>query len=43
MNSARDSIPDNVEALKAALTVERAEAARVAAELAVARAFCSGY
>ena len=41
MNSARDSLPDNIEALKAALIAERAEAARVAAELAVARAKAS--
>jgi transposase len=41
MNSARDSLPDDIEALKAALTAERAEAATVAAELAVARAKAS--
>jgi transposase len=41
MNSARDSVPDNIEALKAALIAERAEAARVAAELAVAKAKAS--
>ena len=38
MNADRDSLPDDVEALKAVLIAERAEAARVAAELAVARA-----
>jgi hypothetical protein len=38
MNPARDSRPDNVEAVKAALIAERAEAARIAAELAEARA-----
>jgi transposase len=41
MNAARDSLPDNIEALKAALLAERAEAARAAAELAVARAKAS--
>ena len=41
MNPARDSFPDNIEALKAALIAERAEAARVTAELAVARAKAS--
>jgi transposase len=41
MNAARDSLPDNIEALKAVLIAERAEAARAAAELAVARAKAS--
>jgi transposase len=41
MNAGRDSLPDDVEALKAALIAERAGAARVAAELAVARAKAS--
>jgi transposase len=41
MNSPCDSFPDNIEALKAALIAERAEAATVAAELAVARAKAS--
>jgi transposase len=41
MNAARDSLPDNIEALQAALIAERVEAARVAAELAVVRAKAS--
>jgi transposase len=41
MNPGRDSLPDNIEVLKTALIAERAEAARVAAELAVARAKAS--
>ncbi len=41
MNAGRDSLPDDVEGLKAALIAERAEAARVAAELAVAKAKAS--
>jgi transposase len=41
MNPARDSLPDNIEALKAALIAERTEASRVTAELAVARAKAS--
>jgi transposase len=41
MDAGRDSLPDDVEALKVALLAERAEAARIAAELAVARAKAS--
>src|SRR5215471_15808779 len=41
MDPSRDSLPDNIEVLKAALITERAEAERVAAELAVARAKAS--
>jgi hypothetical protein len=41
MNAGRDSLPDDVEALKAALVAERVEAGRIAAELAVARAKAS--
>lgn len=41
MNSARDSLPNDIEALKAVVIAERAEAARVAAEFAVAKAKAS--
>jgi len=41
MDPARDSLPDDIEVLKAALITERAEAERVAAELAVAKAKAS--
>jgi transposase len=41
MDGAHDSLPDTLEALKAALTSERAKALEVAAELAVARAKAS--
>src|SRR5215471_16723069 len=41
MDPSRDSLPDNIEVLKAALITERAEAERVAAELAVAKAKAS--
>jgi transposase len=41
MDAGRNSLPDDVEALKVALLAERAEAARIAAELAVARAKAS--
>jgi transposase len=38
MDSARDTLPDDIGALKAALIIERAKALEVAADLAVARA-----
>jgi transposase len=41
MTPARDALPDDIAALKAALIVERANAVEVAAELAVARAKAS--
>src|SRR5271169_397856 len=41
MDAARDALPDYIDALKAALMVERAKALEVAAELAVARAMAS--
>jgi transposase len=41
MDAARDALPDDIDALKAALIVERAKALEVAAELAVARAKAS--
>ena len=41
MDPARDALPDDIAALKAALIVERANALEVAAELAVARAKAS--
>ncbi|MGH6878631.1 MAG: IS66 family transposase, partial [Rhizomicrobium sp.] len=41
MDSARDTLPDDISALKAALIIERARALEVAAELAVARARAS--
>ena len=41
MDPARDALPDDIAALKAALLVERANALEVAAELAVARAKAS--
>jgi transposase len=41
MDAARDALPDDIDALKAALIVERAKALEVAAELAVARARAS--
>ena len=41
MDAARDALPDDIDALKAALLVERAKAQEVAAELAVARAKAS--
>ena len=41
MDSARDTLPDNIGALKAALIIERANALEVAADLAVARARAS--
>jgi transposase len=41
MNTARDTLPDDIDALKAALIIERAKALEVAAELAVARARAS--
>jgi hypothetical protein len=41
MAPARDALPDDIAALKAALIVERANAIEVAAELAVARAKAS--
>src|SRR5258708_390718 len=41
MTAGRDALPDDVEGLKAALIAERAEAASVAAELAVAKAKAS--
>jgi transposase len=41
MDAARDALPDDIDALKAALIVARAEALEVAAELAVARARAS--
>jgi transposase len=41
MDAARDALPDDIAALKAALMIERAKALEVAAELAVARAKAS--
>jgi transposase len=41
MDARRDALPDDLEALKAALLAERARAARVEAELAVAKAKAS--
>ena len=41
MDAARDALPDDIDALKAALLVERAKALEVGAELAVARAKAS--
>jgi transposase len=41
MDGARDGLPDDIEALKAALLIEREKALEVAAELAVARARAS--
>jgi transposase len=41
MDSARDTLPDDIGALKAALIIERANALEVAADLAVARARAS--
>ena len=41
MDAARDALPDDIDALKAALIIERAKALEVAAELAVARAMAS--
>ena len=41
MNTARDTLPDDIGALRAALIIERAKALEVAAELAVARARAS--
>ncbi|MGA8863713.1 MAG: IS66 family transposase [Gallionella sp.] len=41
MDAARDALPDDIDALKAALIVARAKALAVAAELAVARAKAS--
>src|ERR1700686_2849415 len=41
MDTARDALPDDVAALKAALAIERANALEIAAELAVARAKAS--
>ena len=41
MDGARDGLPDDIGALKAALIIERAKALEVAAELAVARAKAS--
>jgi transposase len=41
MDAARDGLPDDIDALKAVLLVERAKALEVAAELAVARAKAS--
>ena len=41
MAAAREDLPENVDALKAALFAERARAARVEAELAVAKAKAS--
>ena len=41
MDAARDALPDDIAALKAALIGERAKALEVAAELAVARAKAS--
>jgi transposase len=41
MDAARDALPDDIDALKAALVIERARALEVAAELAVARAKAS--
>jgi len=41
MAAAREDLPEDIEALRAALLAERARAARVEAELAVARARAS--
>jgi len=41
MDAERDAVPDDIAAVKAALTAERAKALEVAAELAVARAKAS--
>src|ERR1700730_13357085 len=41
MNAAREGLPDDIDALKVALLAERARAARVGAELAVAKAQAS--
>ena len=41
MDAARDALPDDIAALKAALVAERARSLEVAAELAVARAKAS--
>ena len=41
MDPARDALPDDIAALKAALIVERAKGLETAAELAVARAKAS--
>lgn len=41
MDAARDALPDDIAALRAALIVERAKALEVAAELAIARAKAS--
>ena len=41
MNAAREGLPDDIDALKIALLAERARAARVEAELAVAKAKAS--
>ena len=41
MDAARDALPDDTDALKAALIVERAKALEAAAELAIARAKAS--
>jgi hypothetical protein len=41
MDADRESLPDNVAALKEALAIERAKALEIAAELAVARAKAS--
>jgi transposase len=41
MDAARDALPDDIDALKAALLVERAKGLEVTAELAVARAKAS--
>ena len=41
MDAARDGLPDDIDALRAALIIERAKALEVAAELAIARAKAS--
>ncbi|MET4328696.1 hypothetical protein ABIB80_004531 [Bradyrhizobium sp. i1.15.2] len=41
MNANHDAVPDDIAALKEALTVERAKGLEIAAELAVARAKAS--
>ena len=41
MTAAREDLPEDIDALRAALIAERARAARVEAELAVARAKAS--
>src|SRR5271154_7177688 len=41
MNTARDTLPGDISALRAALIIERAKALEVAAELAIARAKAS--